>query len=170
MQNAHAPPLGRLMGSAGNMKVLVTVLVVTIILLTLVSTSHTQSPEGKVRSYTIDVVARQFAYEPGRIVVNLGDEVTFKVQTKDVSHGFYIDGYDVDVHIHPGETEEVTIVADKVGKFKIRCSVTCGSMHPFMMGELIVVHDGVNYAHVGSTIVVVIAALCIATYVWRRGT
>jgi cytochrome c oxidase subunit 2 len=78
------------------------------------------------------------AYEPGRVRVNQGDRVTLKLESTDVVHGLYVDGYDVDIRAQPGLPAEATFVADKAGKFKFRCSVSCGAMHPFMIGELVV--------------------------------
>ncbi len=86
----------------------------------------------------IVVTARQFAYDPPVIRVNKGDRVTFKVTSKDVLHGFYIDGYNVDREIRPGESVQFTFIANKEGKFGFRCSRTCGVLHPFMIGNLIV--------------------------------
>jgi heme/copper-type cytochrome/quinol oxidase subunit 2 len=118
---------------------------------------------------TVHITARQFAYEPGRVVVNQGDTVVFVLETVDVTHGFYIDGYDVDVRIIPGETQTVTVVADTPGKFKIRCSETCGALHPFMVGEFIVLRSGVNIAFLGAAFGLVGVVLAATAYVWRRG-
>ena len=99
------------------------------------------------------VTARSFAYDPAVIRVNRGDPVTLRFASTDVAHGFYLEGYGIDVAIHPlrrkvdvtrpaaGESDrvrEVTFVADRPGKFRYRCSTACGAMHPFMVGELIV--------------------------------
>jgi hypothetical protein len=59
----------------------------------------------------------------------------------DVVHGLYIDGYDIHVTADPGQTQTLTFTADKSGTFRLRCSVTCGDMHPFMIGKL---HVGRN--------------------------
>ncbi len=88
------------------------------------------------REITLD--ARMFAFEPGRLNVNQGDRVTVILHSTDVVHGLYIDGYDVDIVAEPGRPAQVTFTADKLGKFRYRCSVSCGAMHPFMIGELIV--------------------------------
>ena len=104
------------------------------------------------RSFTI--TARKYGYDPPILHVNRGDRVRIKLVAKDVTHGFYLEGYDLDAKVRPendsfwvrrpsqGETykevEEITLVADRSGKFRYRCSTTCGYMHPFMQGELIV--------------------------------
>lgn len=87
---------------------------------------------------TFHLVARQFAYDPPIIRVNKGDRVTIKAESSDVLHGFYLDGYDIDRMLRPGEPVQFTFIANKEGKFGFRCSLTCGVLHPFMIGKLIV--------------------------------
>lgn len=48
-----------------------------------------------------DIKARQFAYEPPIIKVNKGDTVVLRLTSKDVTHGFYLDGYGINVEIKP---------------------------------------------------------------------
>ncbi|MCL4394263.1 MAG: cupredoxin domain-containing protein [Chloroflexi bacterium] len=93
------------------------------------------------RAVTFEVDARQFAFEPATIAVRRGDTVTIHFQSLDASHGLSIDGYGVDMQAEPGKTADVTFVADKIGAFRFRCSVTCGPLHPFMIGELTVEPD-----------------------------
>ena len=116
-----------------------------------------------VREYTIK--ATQFAYEPNIIQVNRGDRVIFHVESVDVSHGLYLDGYDVNVHVPPGKPETVEFVADKVGTYRFRCSTTCGPMHPFMIGELKVEP---NSPFRGAAALAVIAGLGTVVYTFRR--
>jgi heme/copper-type cytochrome/quinol oxidase subunit 2 len=85
---------------------------------------------------TFHVEASQFAYTPGEISVNPGDKVTIELVSTDVVHGLYVDGYGVSVKADPGQTATLTFVADKSGSFRLRCNVTCGAMHPFMVGKL----------------------------------
>jgi len=86
----------------------------------------------------IHVNARQFAFDPPRLHVNRGDQVTLVLHATDVVHGLYLDGYDVNLKAVPGISAQATFVADRAGKFRYRCSVSCGSLHPFMIGELVV--------------------------------
>jgi len=90
----------------------------------------------QARTFKIDV--RQFAYSPSELKVNPGDTVTIQLLSTDVVHGLYVDGYDVSVEADPGQTATLTFVADKPGSFRFRCNVTCGAMHPFMIGKITV--------------------------------
>lgn len=90
----------------------------------------------QAREITID--SAQYEFNPSRIEVNHGDHVTIRFTASDVVHGFYLDGYGIERRVEPGLTEEITFTADQPGKFRYRCSVTCGAMHPFMIGELVV--------------------------------
>ena len=87
---------------------------------------------------TFRMEARQFAYSPSELTVNAGDTVTIQLVSTDVVHGLYVDGYDVSVEADPGQTASLTFVADKPGSFRFRCNVTCGAMHPFMIGKITV--------------------------------
>lgn len=86
----------------------------------------------------IDLDARMFAFEPARLAVNQGDEITLVLHAEDVVHGLLVDGYPVNIVAEPGKPAEATFIADRLGKFRLRCSVTCGNLHPFMLGEMVV--------------------------------
>jgi len=88
------------------------------------------------RIFQVD--ARQYAYSPSELKVNAGDTVTIHLVSNDVVHGLYVDGYGASVEADPGQTATLTFVANKPGSFRFRCNVTCGAMHPFMIGKLTV--------------------------------
>ena len=88
------------------------------------------------------VEANSFNYSPSIIHVNPGDKVTIELMSRDVVHGIYIDAYDLELHADPGQTARLSFVADRSGSFRFRCSITCGALHPFMIGQLKV---GVNW-------------------------
>jgi heme/copper-type cytochrome/quinol oxidase subunit 2 len=86
------------------------------------------------RIYHVD--ARSFEYTPPTLKVNQGDRLTIELASTDVVHGLYIDGYDLNVIADPGQTTRLTFIANQSGSFRFRCSVTCGALHPFMIGKL----------------------------------
>jgi heme/copper-type cytochrome/quinol oxidase subunit 2 len=86
------------------------------------------------------------------------------LQAADVTHGFYLDGYGLDTRIEPDISQQVEFVADQPGKFRYRCSISCGSLHPFMIGELTVNPNWPFARTVGLTLVAVVATLF---YLWR---
>jgi heme/copper-type cytochrome/quinol oxidase subunit 2 len=95
-------------------------------------------PVPSPQERTFQIEARQFAYSPPEFQVNVGDTVTIQLASTDVVHGLYVDDYDVSVESDPGQTSTMTFIADKPGSFRFRCNVTCGAMHPFMIGKLTV--------------------------------
>lgn len=82
------------------------------------------------------VEAGDFAYSPAILHVNPGDRVTIELTSTDVVHGIYVDGYDVSVTADPGQPATLSFIAGRPGTFRLRCSVTCGALHPFMIGKL----------------------------------
>ena len=86
----------------------------------------------------IRIEASQFSYSPGEVHVNEGDRVTIELASTDVVHGLFLDGYDTSITADPGQPQRLTFTAGIPGSFRFRCNVTCGTMHPFMIGRLVV--------------------------------
>ncbi len=121
------------------------------------------------------ITGQKYAYDPPVIHVNQGDRVRIQLVAKDVTHGFYLEGYDLDARARPmdpsfwarrpstkedyHEVEEINFVASRTGKFRYRCSQTCGYMHPFMQGELIVQPNYLFPVAVGMALALVVGLL-----------
>ena len=114
---------------------------------------------------TINVDARQFSFEPATLDVQRGDTVTLHLESLDALHGLSIDGYAVNIQAEPGKSTDVTFVADKPGTFKFRCSVTCGALHPFMIGELTVEPDLPLARAIAVTLIAAIGAV---VFFWKE--
>ena len=112
----------------------------------------------------ISVNARTFEFDPSIVRVNRGDTVLIKLQSEDVVHGLYIDGYGVSTQAEPGRPGELRFVADRAGAFHIRCAVPCGNLHPFMIGKLVV---GPNLTWLRAVAASVIAAVGALAALWR---
>ena len=110
-------------------------------------------------THQLTMTADQFAFDPPVLRVNRGDRLLLTLQATDVVHGFYLDGYAIETRVEPGISQQVEFVADQVGKFRYRCSVSCGTLHPFMIGELIVGPNLIFMRAVGLTLVVLAGTL-----------
>ena len=108
---------------------------------------------------TVHIQARSYEYFPSVIRVNAGDRVTLELASSDVVHGLYLDGYDLALTADPGQTARLTFVADRPGTFRLRCSVTCGPLHPFMIGKLTIGSNELGWRGVGLVILAVIAGV-----------
>jgi plastocyanin len=111
------------------------------------------------------VEAGSFEYTPAILRVNPGDHVTIDVVAQDVVHGIYIDGYDLSVSADPGQTARLSFTAARAGAFRFRCSVTCGPLHPFMIGKLYV---GPNMLYWKAAALSGLAVLSVLFLVWKR--
>lgn len=115
------------------------------------------------RERIFEIEAGQYSYSPSEIHVNLGDTVTFELVSTDVVHGLYVDDYGVSVEADPGQTATLTFKADTPGSFRFRCNVTCGAMHPFMIGRLTVGTNHWLYRGIGLATLAVLGVL-----VWTK--
>ena len=120
------------------------------------------APAISPQERTFQVEARQFAYSPSEITVNPGDTITIQLVSTDVVHGLYIDGYDLSVEADPGQTATLSFKANKPGSFRFRCNVTCGAMHPFMIGKLTVGRNEWLLRSAGLAAVAVLGVLIVA--------
>ncbi len=107
----------------------------------------------------IRVRAGQYAYTPGVLHVAQGERVTLILEAEDVTHGLYVDRYGVDLVAIPGRSSHATFTADRPGRYKLRCSQVCGTLHPFMMGELVVEPNSPFWRAVGLAILAAIGTV-----------
>jgi cytochrome c oxidase subunit 2 len=131
------------------------------------------------RTHTLSLEAKKYGYSPSRIIVNKGDKIVLKPTSLDATHGFLLDGHPIEFIMRKGATflkyawedddgklqadwdrvSEVEFGADKAGKFTFRCTQTCGNLHPFMTGELIVKPNNPYYLFISLSIWLVFSLL-----------
>ena len=70
--------------------------------------------------------------------------------------------------VEPGINQTIMFIADQRGKFRYRCSVSCGPLHPFMIGELIV-EPNLGFVRAAALALVVLAGL-FANLRWFRSS
>ncbi len=134
---------------------------------------------AKAKTHAVALEAKKYGYSPSRIVVGKGDTIIFKPTSLDATHGFLLDGYPLEFIMRKGATflkyswkddsgglqsdwdrvSEVELVATKAGKFTFRCTQTCGNLHPFMTGELIVKPNSPYYLFISLSIWLVFSLL-----------
>lgn len=114
---------------------------------------------GVPASHNVRIAASQYSFDPGVISVNPGDRVTIELASTDVVHGLYLDGYDIEVTADPGQTARLSFIADKSGTFRFRCSVTCGPLHPFMIGKVKVGNNTLLWRGIALTLLAAVVGL-----------
>ena len=93
---------------------------------------------------TVDVylTAVRSHFTPDHIEVNEGDTVNLHItsleQAEDVTHGFTINMYNIDLSLEPGKHENVTFKADVPGVFPMYCTEFCSALHLEMAGYVLV--------------------------------
>lgn len=121
-------------------------------------------PAGRPASRTLRIEASSFAYAPAVVEVQHGDTVEIELVSTDVVHGLYLEGYDLDLTADPGQTARLSFVADRSGSFRFYCSVSCGSLHPFMSGRLKVGGNDLLWRAIGLALLGAVAVFLVR---WR---
>lgn len=121
----------------------------------------------------IHVEAFRYGKEPSVIRCNRGDRLHLTFSTRDTGHSFFIEEFDLDAKISPGNREvtvfgtsdpgaapqikeEVVLTAEHPGwgrylisKSHYRCHVWCGPMHAFEHGNLVIEPNTLLFAGLG---------------------
>jgi nitrous-oxide reductase len=82
------------------------------------------------------------AKRPDVIEVNQGDHVFIHLTNidfdEDITHGFAINDYDLNMEVQPGQTNTMEFTADKAGTFPLYCTNFCSALHQEMNGYFLV--------------------------------
>jgi heme/copper-type cytochrome/quinol oxidase subunit 2 len=113
---------------------------------------------------------KRYTFTPSVIRVNHGDRVRLTIEGLDLKHGLYVDGYDLNIKVRHAEAKTIEFVADKSGSFRIRCSVVCGPLHPFMTGKLVVAPNSQFFLSAVLSFIVPFGALLFLHLQERGGT
>ena len=85
----------------------------------------------------IEVTATDFAFDPGDITVEAGEDLAIVLTSEDILHDFTIDELDAHVAADRGETAEGGVTAEEAGTYTYYCSVS-GHREAGMEGTLTV--------------------------------
>jgi len=138
------------------------------------------APGGTPAVREIELISQAFHYDPlqpgeahtrhtwgGRVEVRWGERVILHLRAVDTTHGFYLDGYGINRIVQPGQEVIVEFIAIRPGKFRFRCSETCGPLHPFMIGELVVAPNLPFYNSALGTVFLALAV--VGRFWWLEG-
>src|SRR5262245_9001646 len=95
------------------------------------------SPSGADPVHEMQVVAKQFTFEPSVIQVTTGEQVRLVLRSADRVHGFAIHELKIDVQIPRDKTVTIEFTAPRPGRYEIACSEFCGGGHGQMKAALV---------------------------------
>jgi cytochrome c oxidase subunit 2 len=107
--------------------------------------------DSKSNEMTVNVTARQFAFEfsyptgPGKQVVSPvlylpeGRPVVFKLRALDVIHSFFVPNFSQKIDAVPGITTTLRVTPTRLGSYPVECTELCGAGHSLMRASVRVV-------------------------------
>lgn len=88
--------------------------------------------------YEAVMLAQQWNFYPFKIQIPAGAELTFRVTSVDVIHGFFIPGTRVNMMVLPGYVSVETYRFTRPGSYRLLCHEYCGLYHHTMSAEVAV--------------------------------
>jgi cytochrome c oxidase subunit II len=92
-------------------------------------------------SVTVRLIAQQFNFVPGCVLIPAGRPVRFRITSADWVHRFSIAGTDHALEVVPGHISESQTQFDRPGEYIAPCHEFCGAGHYDMRSRLLVVAD-----------------------------
>ena len=86
----------------------------------------------------IALSARKFSFSVAEIRIVRGETVILELRSEDFVHGFAIPELSLRADVPPGRTTELSVRADRIGRFVFLCDNFCGDAHDKMSGWLVV--------------------------------
>ncbi|GIK54411.1 MAG: cytochrome C oxidase subunit II [Chloroflexi bacterium] len=86
--------------------------------------------------YEAYILAQAWVFLPNKITIPKGSSLTLYVTSKDVQHGFNIQGTNINMMILPGQVSTLTATFDKPGTYNIVCNEYCGVGHQTMYATI----------------------------------
>lgn len=88
--------------------------------------------------YEVVMTAQMWSFTPAEVQVPVGSEVTFIMTSRDITHGFLLEGHDINLMLLPGQVAVATTTFKRPGTFAFICHEYCGPGHHNMFGYIIV--------------------------------
>lgn len=101
--------------------------------------------------YQVNMVAMAFSFVPDVIEIPAGAEVTFRMTSQDVIHGFQVRGTGINVELIPGDISSLKYTFDRPGEYLMICNQYCGLAHQNMLGRVVVTDPDAEMAEVKET-------------------
>ena len=86
----------------------------------------------------VDLTAKRFEFVPSTLTLKKGETVKLRVTSEDVTHGLFLRDLKIDTDIPPGQTQELTVTPEKIGRFTAICHHFCGAQHGNMKLTVVV--------------------------------
>ncbi len=88
--------------------------------------------------YDVYILAQTWAFIPNTLDLKVGDTVTFYITSKDVQHGFELEGTNINMMVLPGQVSKLTYTFERAGEYNFLCHEYCGVGHHAMYGTVVV--------------------------------
>lgn len=88
------------------------------------------------KRYEIHIVAKMWSFEPSKIVLPVGSVADIYLTSKDVTHGFNINGTNVNLMAIPFVVNYAQVKFDHSGSYPVVCHEYCGAGHQAMNGVI----------------------------------